>query len=430
MLARAFWVWLHRWAGLAMAGFLILVGLTGSLLAFWPELNHWLTPELYPGPQAGVELDAATLARRAEAIVPQARVSTIHLAYHGTAMIGLEAREGAPTLDFEFLHLDPIDGHERGRVTWHDLPRRKSDIMPFIYGLHMYLAMKGVGDWILGAVALVWTIDCFVGFYLTLPEPSVRARKGFLSRWKSAWLVKTSGSFYRVNFDLHRASGLWLWAMLFVFAWSGVFFLMPSVYSGVMQSLFSYTGPEARAPSKAGDTRPSMEWEQALATGERLMQAQATEKSFTIDRPIALNRLDKYSLYEYRVHSSRDVGEKAGYTSVFFDSRTGEARGVKLPTGERAGDTITTWLVELHTANVFGLAFRVFVCIFGLVVAILSGTGVYIWWRKRCARINRRVPAGGSPARVSRSGRSVVSVAWLSATAAAKRTQQSRGVRD
>jgi len=36
-----------------------------------------------------------------------------------------------------------------------------------------------------------------------------------------------------------------------------------------------------------------------------------------------------------------------------------------------------------------------------------------------------RDPAGGSPARVSRSGRSVASVAWRKATTVAKRTQQS-----
>lgn len=65
-MARALWVWLHRWAGLAMAGFLIVVGLIGSLLAFYSELNHWLTPEIYPGPHAGTELSVGSLARRAE----------------------------------------------------------------------------------------------------------------------------------------------------------------------------------------------------------------------------------------------------------------------------------------------------------------------------------------------------------------------------
>ena len=66
-MTRAFFVWLHRWTGLAMAGFLIVVGLTGSLLAFYGELNHLLTPELYPAARDGAALDAATLARRAEA---------------------------------------------------------------------------------------------------------------------------------------------------------------------------------------------------------------------------------------------------------------------------------------------------------------------------------------------------------------------------
>ncbi len=62
-MTRALFVWLHRWTRLLMAAFLIIVGLTGSLLAFWGELNHWLTPELFPGPRPGVEFDPAKLAR-------------------------------------------------------------------------------------------------------------------------------------------------------------------------------------------------------------------------------------------------------------------------------------------------------------------------------------------------------------------------------
>ena len=115
--------WLHRWAGLSMAGFVILVGLTGSLLAFWLEINHWMTPDLYPGERPGVTLDAATLVRRAEAIVPEARATTVYLGHPGFATIGMETRDGGSPLDFEFIHLDPIDGTERGRATWRGLPK-------------------------------------------------------------------------------------------------------------------------------------------------------------------------------------------------------------------------------------------------------------------------------------------------------------------
>ena len=50
---------------------------------------------------------------------------------------------------------------------------------------------------------------------------------------------------------------------------------------------------------------------------------------------------------------------------------------------------IRTWLFALHMAHVFGLPFRIFVCVLGLVITTLSATGVYIWWKKRSARLYR-----------------------------------------
>ncbi|MGQ0591136.1 MAG: PepSY domain-containing protein, partial [Gammaproteobacteria bacterium] len=49
-MTRHVWVLLHRYAGLAMTVFLILVGVTGSVLAFYHELDRWLNPELLTVP--------------------------------------------------------------------------------------------------------------------------------------------------------------------------------------------------------------------------------------------------------------------------------------------------------------------------------------------------------------------------------------------
>ena len=59
---------------------------------------------------------------------------------------------------------------------------------------------------------------------------------------------------------------------------------------------------------------------------------------------------------------------------------------VDLP-GEHSGNTVSEWLRALHTADVFGLPYRIFVCVLGLIITMLSVTGVYIWWKKRKARI-------------------------------------------
>lgn len=45
MSLRQLWAKIHRWAGLAMAGFLAIVGLTGSSLVFDGELHRRLDPD-------------------------------------------------------------------------------------------------------------------------------------------------------------------------------------------------------------------------------------------------------------------------------------------------------------------------------------------------------------------------------------------------
>ena len=46
-MTRKFFVWLHRWFGLAMAVFLVIEGITGSMLAFNPQLTRLFNPRLF-----------------------------------------------------------------------------------------------------------------------------------------------------------------------------------------------------------------------------------------------------------------------------------------------------------------------------------------------------------------------------------------------
>ncbi|MGH8614044.1 MAG: PepSY-associated TM helix domain-containing protein, partial [Gammaproteobacteria bacterium] len=174
MTLRTIWVLAHRYAGLAMAAFLILVGLTGSLLAFLPEINHALTPHLFPPRRPTQSMGLGDLALKAQALLPQAEVRTVVVNESGSADIGFEPFEDPATgqpreLGFNQLVLDAATGKELGRLTVGGLPTGRDDLMAFIYRLHMNLALPTIGYWILGIVALVWTVDCFVGFYLTLP---------------------------------------------------------------------------------------------------------------------------------------------------------------------------------------------------------------------------------------------------------------------
>lgn len=331
---RALLVRLHRWAGLAVAAFLILVGLTGALLAFYPELSHALSPELFPGLRAGKELPLRELARIAEEIVPGAQVSSVFVGYSGTAMISLDAAPGAPALAFTRIYLDTVSGRELGRMNWGAFPTSAAMIMPFIYTLHYSLALGEIGVWVMGIVAVVWTVDCFVSFFVTLPPPGAHARKGFLARWTTAWRIKFGSSFYRLNFDIHRAGGLWLWAMLFVFAWSSVYWNMTGLYVRVTDALFDFKPPQwaqpAPEPTSSGAQTP-MGWRDAQAVADRLMSDQSRQYGFSVARPVGFNLMRDHGTYSYDALSSLDIAEKYGATSIVFDAHSGALVDMVLP---------------------------------------------------------------------------------------------------
>jgi uncharacterized iron-regulated membrane protein len=71
---RGLCVILHRYVGLATALFLVLLGLTGSVLAWREPLSACLAPDLYEAPARGTVLTPEQLVQRVnEAALPTTR---------------------------------------------------------------------------------------------------------------------------------------------------------------------------------------------------------------------------------------------------------------------------------------------------------------------------------------------------------------------
>jgi uncharacterized iron-regulated membrane protein len=392
-MTRKYFVWLHRWVGLLMTVFLVIVGLTGSLLAFNTDMEKLINPQLFAAqPSPGAKrLDLATLAECAEAAEPHARVGYFSVSDE-QAFMHVGARTDPVTgkpypLDFNQMFLDPWTGKELGHRMNGDLSQGKINLMPFIYELHMNLALGEWGAWVLGIVALAWTIDCFYAVYLTFPVMFAR----FFPRWKPAWQIKWSASAYRLNFDLHRASGLWLWPLLFIFAWSSVMFNLSSVYEWATAKVFDYITMEqdfASFEAMKTNPHPRLGWREAQAKAEQLMAQVAREQGLVVTGAEGFAYIEQGGVYSYTTRSTRDISEGGwGGAGIWLDGDTGKLKKVFLPDGEHTGNTVTNWLRALHFANWHGwLAYRILVCVLGLVITMLSVTGVYIWLKKRGAR--------------------------------------------
>jgi uncharacterized iron-regulated membrane protein len=401
---RQVFVLIHRYLGLTLALFLMLAGVTGSFIAFYDELETQLHPEFrrVQPPAQQPAISAVTLAAMLQAQYPDAMFNRINLHHAADEAVSfyLQARPGNKNgLANDEIFVNPYTGQLLAERKWGDITQGSINLLPFLYRLHFSLALEKTGRLILGVLALLWTVDCFIGAYLTLPARQRKAgliKSGltdqakpysWLRRWWRAWQVRWQGGAAKVNFDLHRAGGLWLWAMLLVFAWSSVAFNLRDVYYPVMGTLFAKQGFGEEFPRLAQPLlQPGLDANAALTTGRSLMQQLSQAKQFAIHHEAKLYYDAGKGTYTYIVNSSRDVSEKSANTAVMFNANSGKRLAVYLPTDAAAGDTITQWLLALHTAKVWGLPMQIFVSVMGVGVLGLSATGVLIWLKKRHAR--------------------------------------------
>jgi len=394
---RPFWVLVHRYTGLGMTLFLVVIGLTGSLLAFYKDLDRAINPALYVDAHGRAPLDFAVLIKKAsERVEPEADVQSVWLDVEAVEF-SISPRSNVQTgqsveLNYDKLILDPYSGLELGRRRWGAISEGVTNLMPFINKLHFNLALEDVGMWILGITAFIWTIDCFVGFYLTLPAKIFVAHNtvstistSYWQRWRRAWVIKWQGSSFRINYDLHRAGGLWVWIALLIFAWSSVYMnLGNTVYKKVMQSVSEYHQPYIDIQDLPEPLHhPAINLTEAYRLGHQAMAQAAVEHEFQIETPVGLWIDHAKGFYVYCVRSSLDIQDRGGQTRIVIDANSGQQKMLLLPTAQYNGNTVTSWLMALHMANVFGLPYKLFVCVLGLIIVMLSVTGVVIWLKKR-----------------------------------------------
>lgn len=386
---RAFLVVLHRYIGLATAVFLLLAGITGSILAFNHELDEWLNPQFYAASAVGERLPPGDLVDAVQNAYPQLQVW--YMEYPDevghTALLAAVARNNPATgKPFDernqVFYLDPVNAEQKGRRYWGECCFQRENFIPFILEFHYNLTLPGNwGLWLMGLVAIAWVIDCFVALWLTLPRG-----KPFWKKWSSAWRIK-GGHTYRLNFDLHRAGGLWLWLLLVPIAISSVAMNLPSQVFKPAVSLFSPIEPsvyEARGQLPAGELGVTqLSYQQAYA--------RALEEGQKLGLRVPIGEL--YYSFEYNFYGAgfgQHDTEAHGKSWLFFDGTDGRLLGQEIAGQGTLGERFYRLQLPIHGGRILGVTGQLLIAVLGIMIAGLSATGVYIWWRKwRARRISK-----------------------------------------
>jgi uncharacterized iron-regulated membrane protein len=384
---RALWVSLHRYAGLAIAAFLIVAGLTGSVIAFAPEIDAWLNPQLFQASVRAERLALHELSARAERADSRTRITFIDIATEPgeSAQLYAEPRVDPATgkpfeLDFDEVFMDPATGAVLGRRMWGACCLQPLQLVPFLYKLHYSLHIPGSwGLWLMGGIAILWVIDNFIGAYLTLPRQAPRVPK-----WKRAWLVRTHAGTGRLNFDLHRAGGLWSWVILLALAVSSVALnLRKEVFEPVVNVFSSVTSPVYEREGTERPIEPAISFDAAV----QLARAESTRRGWGSNAERVY-----YSPSQgfYGVRLGEDDAAGLGNPWVYIDGRSGGLVGADVPGEGTAGDVFVHLQFPLHSGRIAGLTGRIVICITGIVIAMLSITGILVWLRKRESPLARQ----------------------------------------
>lgn len=364
---RRRWLSVHLYLGLGLGGLFALLGLSGSVLVFYLEVDGLLNPQISVAAPAPAPSPDAVL-RRLQALHPErtgpwriemplAPDRPVLVRYYNPPETA--GRGFAPLM----LSLDPHTLAETSHRYWGDY------LTTWLYDLHYTLLLGQTGRDIVGYTGLLLLASVLSG--LTLWWPS-RARLAAALR-----PVLRAGVVRKV-YDLHVLSGVYGLLVLATLAFTGTMLALPDVARAAVARLSPLT-PAFGAPAgllAAGE--PGLSLADAIAIGRTHFpgaELRWVETAGHAGTPVSL-----------RFHRPGEPGRRFARNQVWIDPGTGAVVALRDTRDNSSGDSFMDWMHPLHNGEAFGLIGRILACVGGLLPTVLLLTGWLRWRHKRSAR--------------------------------------------
>lgn len=373
----------HRYLGLSIALAVVVAGVSGSILAFDPELDALLNPEFFRIDEVGEgTLSPAEIARRVEESDHRiwARYIPLSDSASKAIVVYVDPRTDPTTgqkfdVSYDEVFVNPVSGKVTGNRMWGQCCERRN-FVPFVFKLHNRLLMpSGIGRPIMGAIAIAWVLMTILGICLSIParQPVVR---GLLSS-----LFPRRGNAGKFSdLQLHRAAGLWFSVVFLVVALSGAAIALDHQLFRPLVGAVSSISPtvwEERGATATGEVIAArISFDDALAVAERHAESVRLGK---VASEIT------YSDYRgmYRVGFGNRLQAGPGISEIYVDAQTGSVEGSAFAGRGTAGEVLNLAVQPLHSGRILGMPGRVIVFLSGIVVSALVWFGILIWLRKR-----------------------------------------------
>jgi len=368
MLMRRYLLKVHLYLGLSIGGAFALLGLTGSFLVFYPEIDRGLNPELVnqsavqspPTVQAWFDHLHTQFPERKGAWrveIPRSTDQVVFARY-------LKPEETDPNVFAPMVvALDPNSGAVLNARMWGDY------LVTWVYDLHYSLLMGKSGTVLVSLLGMALLVSVVLGVYLWLP----RGKHRFV---KAIPKVRTGSK--KAIYDMHSYTGAYGAVLLLLMVVTGVGLATPQWVEPVM-NLFSVRMEKQTVYSAVpmpGTKRITAD--QAVSAGLAVFP---TAKLRWIEAPIKVE-----DVYVLRLQQPNEPSQRFPKTFVWIDQFSGEVLASRDALKVSSGDVFFDWLHPLHNGEAFGLTGRILAFVSGLLPLALLLTGWIRWRQKRKAK--------------------------------------------
>lgn len=361
----------HLWAGLCLAVFLLLQGLTGLAISFRDELNRWLHPTVQESAARRLVLDEMTALIAARfpsfqierAVLPETAVDPV--------WFRLTVSEGA--IAPYFVLVDPYSG----RVLEHGgIGAFPCELALF---LHANLLAGLPGQFVVGAMGLGLLALGITGIVLWWPGVRNIANRLRVRRGRAGAIVLL---------DLHTLIGAYAVVGFCALAFTGALVaLRPFLAIASTASVVEYgqTRHAVAARTMTSTGRDRIPGESVVAWANQLVSGTAVSAAFFEMR-------DGAPTLSSLLLQGRALPHARAYHEVRINAaQPGVVELARFEDQPRASRALE-WMLPIHSGEVFGMIGRVFMALFGAGLVAVVVTGLWMWFLREKMRRKRLQP--------------------------------------
>lgn len=364
----------HLWAGIILSLYMIVIGLTGSVLVFRSELetaggmNPWHDRKVTP-PFA----DIVTVIDNVQASFPRAQIISVLTPSDNDPTFVAVIQSFSRVRTEIRVAADPKTGIVLGRF-----PDSTNSWLRVILRLHETLLLGPGGRRINGYGAAMLLLLNLTGLVIWWPG---------VQTWMRALTVDFRRTWRRINFDLHRSIGFWTLAISSFWAISGVYFGWPAqtiTYVNRISPLVSARPPVVRVAPQRGASAPDL----------RALIARAS----ALDPGTAFMGIGFPSNRRAPLRVLMRRWNSPGYEyadNLFFDPYTGDYLSTwRYGINESLGDWFIWLQVPLHFGTYWGMGIKIVWALAGLAIPVLTVTGALMYWNRVLRRKWKHLRSG------------------------------------